>query len=230
MYFQILTQGGPVMWLIALCSVIAIAVFIERFVHLHRAQINVDDFMKGVRNAVNRGNYREALEACEHVPGPVASTLKAVLLARSKDKQDMQAAVSEAAQLEIPRMEKRVVWLATIAAIAPILGLLGTVFGMMDAFSQIQQIGSSVSVNDLAGGIWRALLTAAAGLSVAIPCHLGYNFIVGRIKSLAYDMERVSLEMINQFAYQPKDVINLEEKIAELKNPESSAASKSKNK
>lgn len=216
MNFQLIAEGGIVMVGIIALSIIAISVFVERFVHLRRARINADDFMTGIRNAIKRGSYKEALEACDSVPGPVASVIRVALENRWKDRPELQSMIQEAAQLEIPRMEKRVMWLATIATIAPILGLLGTVLGMMEAFQVIQRIGAGVSVSNLAGGIWKALITAAAGLIVSIPCYLAYNYIVSKIRSIIYDMEKVSLELIAFFSARPENVISMEEKTNEL--------------
>ncbi|MDX2227073.1 MAG: MotA/TolQ/ExbB proton channel family protein [Verrucomicrobiae bacterium] len=217
MTFELIKQGGVTMFLILVCAVIALSVFIERWIHLHRARLNVNDFMHGIRNAIARGSCREALDACDNVPGPVAATLKVILENRTKERPELQAIVQEAAELEIPRMEKRVVWLSTMATLTPVLGLLGTILGMMQAFQEIQKVGASVSVSLLSAGIWQSLVTAAAGLMVAIPCYLAYNLIVGKIQSIVYDMERVSLEMVVFFTSQPKDVIRLDEKLAEMK-------------
>ncbi len=197
-------------------SILAVSVFVERFIHLRRARINADDFMTGIRNSINRGSYREAIEACDAVPGPVSTVIRVALENRWKDRPELQSLIQEAAQMEIPRMEKRVMWLATIATIAPILGLLGTVLGMMEAFQEIQKIGAGISVSNLAGGIWKALVTAAAGLIVAIPCYLGYNYIVSTVRSIVYDMEKVSLELIAFFSARPENVISMEDKAGEM--------------
>jgi len=204
------------MILIILLSILALSVFVERFVHLRRARINADDFMTGIRNAINRGSYKEALEACDAVPGPVATVIRVALENRWKDRPELQSLIQEAAQMEIPRMEKRVMWLATIATIAPILGLLGTVVGMMEAFQEIQRIGAGVSVSNLAGGIWKALVTAAAGLIVSIPCYIVYNYIVSVIRGIVYDMEKVSLELIAFFSARPENVISMEDKTSKM--------------
>ncbi|MDL5053180.1 hypothetical protein QQ056_06425 [Oscillatoria laete-virens NRMC-F 0139] len=107
MNFQLIAEGGVVMVLLIVLSILCVSVFVERFIHLRRARINTDHFMTGIRNAINRGSYKEALEACDTVPGPVATVIRVALENRWKDRPELQSMIQEAAQMEIPRMEKR---------------------------------------------------------------------------------------------------------------------------
>ena len=137
---------------------------------------------------------------CNLTPGPIAHIIKAGILKHDRSRHEIKEAIDEAAQLEVPRMEKHLPILATIAHIAPLLGLLGTVSGMIKAFQIIQQktlTMTPVNPGDLAGGIWEALLSTLAGLSVAIPTYVAYNYLVNQVDSLVYDMERSATDLVN---------------------------------
>src|SRR5476649_751792 len=192
-----LHDGGPVIWLILIAAAIAIAVFIERALHCHRAQINSTEFLNGVRNVLKRDNVVEAISICDPTPGPVARLVKTAILNRDKGRERVREAVEEAGLTEVPRLEEKLNLLATIAQIAPLLGLLGTIVGFMEVFSQMQQAGLYAQVGQLAHGIWKALICAAAGIAVAIFSHAGYNYLISRVNKIVLDMERVSGEIVN---------------------------------
>ncbi len=192
---QLMDNGGPVMWLIAACSVAAFFIVIERLLSYHRAQIDVPEFMQGLFNVLRRDNVVEAVAICDETPGPVASVLRATILRADRDEAALRHAVEEACLSELPRLERRLKALATIAHVTPLLGLLGTVLGMIGAF-QAMQGGAFVSTGLLAGNIRQALLTTAAGLTVAIPCYTAYNYLVSRVESLTLDMQKAANEMI----------------------------------
>ena len=126
----------------------------------------------------------EALTLCEETPGPVAKLVKAGLRHAADDEQAMRFAIQEGALAEVPVLERRISALAAIAQIAPLFGLLGTLLGMIKTFWLFNQGGNYATPAVLAGGMWEALLTAAAGLAVAIPAHLGRHFLAGRVRSL----------------------------------------------
>jgi biopolymer transport protein ExbB len=193
----LLANGGPVIWLILIAASIAVAVFIERALHCHRAQINSTEFLNGVRNVLKRDNVVEAISICDATPGPVARLVKTAILNRDKDRDRVREAVEEAGLTEVPLLEEKLNLLATIAQIAPLLGLLGTIVGFMEIFSQMQEAGLYAHVAQLSHGIWRALICAAAGIAVAIFSHAGYNYLVSRINKIVLDMERASGEIIN---------------------------------
>ncbi|MFA5146309.1 MAG: MotA/TolQ/ExbB proton channel family protein [Candidatus Omnitrophota bacterium] len=198
--WDMIQKGGPMMYLIMVSSVLAFAVFIERLYHLNRARIDADKFMDDVTNILKRNRIIEAIEMCNSTPGPIAHIVKAGILKHDRSKPEIREAVEEAGQLEIPRLERHLPVLATIAHIAPLLGLLGTVTGMIRSFQVIQQKTlSMVPVNpgDLAGGIWESLLATLAGLSVAIPTYVAYNYLVSQVGGLVYDMERSATDLVN---------------------------------
>jgi len=193
---EMINAGGPMVWVILAAGVLAATVFVERLFHLHRAQIKSDDFLKGIYNILNRGNIVEAVSICEDTPGPVADVVRAAILNHDAAVPEMEKAVQEAGLLEIPRLERNISTLATVAQLAPLLGLLGTVLGLMQNLLVIQQKAPLVQPGDLAGGLWQALISTAAGLTLAIPAHAAYNLLVSRVESILLDMERASVEII----------------------------------
>jgi biopolymer transport protein ExbB len=200
-----MSTAVPLVWesvlvFILLIGTLGIVVFIERFLHYHRAQINSMEFLNGVRNVLKRDNVVEAISICDATPGPVARIVKTAILNRDKGRERVREAVEEAGQTEVPQLEEHLNLLATIAQIAPLLGLLGTILGFMDVFRQLQSDGLYAHISgehSLADGIWHALICAAAGIAVAIPVHAGYNFLVSRINKIVLDMERAAGEVVN---------------------------------
>lgn len=197
---QVFLAGGPVMWPILLCSIFAFAIIISKFLYLHRIEIDTQDFLKKIIDHVKRHQIKEALEICEGIKSPIAHILKAGILKYDRTREQIKEAIEDASLYEIPRLEKNLSALATIAHIAPLLGLLGTVTGMVRCFQTIQMKATSfhpVSPGDLAGGIWEALLTTVAGLIVAIPAFVAYNYLVNRINGFILEMEKASTELVN---------------------------------
>jgi biopolymer transport protein ExbB len=192
-----LTQGGPVIWLILLAAAIALATFIERVLYCHQSQINSAEFLNGVRTVLKRDNVVEAIAICDATPSPVARIVKTAILNRDRGRDRVREAVEEAGLTEVPRLEEKLNLLATIAQIAPLLGLLGTILGFMDIFSKVQEAGLYAHLEQLSHGIWQALICAAAGIAVAIPVHAGYNYLVSRINKIVLDMERAAAEIVN---------------------------------
>jgi biopolymer transport protein ExbB len=184
-------------WLILVTGAIALAVFVERVLHCHRAQINSAEFLNGVRNVLKRDNVVEALSICDATPGPVARLVKTAILNRDKGRDRVREAVEEAGLAEVPLLEEKLNLLATIAQIAPLLGLLGTIVGFMEIFGQLQAAGLYAHFELLAHGIWKALICAGAGIAVAIPAYAGYNYLVSRINKIVLDMERAASEIVN---------------------------------
>lgn len=205
--FDLFEQGGPIMWLLLLLSILALVLFMERALFLHRGQIRSTEFVSGIKNILRKRRLVEALTLCEETPGPVANVVKAGLLHYEEDEEKMRFAIQEAALVEIPVLERRIGSLAAIAQVAPLLGLLGTVLGMITTFGVIHVEGPYVNASVMAGGIWQALLTTAAGLAIAVPAHLAHHFLSGRVRALVNDMEWVGNETM-QFLLKdlPKEI------------------------
>lgn len=198
--FELIQKGGPVMYPIILCSILAFAIVIERLYHLYKAKIDTKDFMNNIEITIRRNRIAEAIKICEKTPGPIAHIIKAGILKHDRSRQEIRESIEDAGHQEVPRLEKHISLLATIGHISPLLGLLGTVTGMVRAFQIIQEKSVSlnpVSPGDLAGGIWEALLTTVAGLIVAIPTIVAYNYLVSKIEEFVIEMERSATEVIN---------------------------------
>ena len=198
--WQLFLKGGPVMWPILFCSIFALAIILEKLYFLHKNSINSQDFLKNIKDKLKRREIKEAIKLCDQTDAPVSRILKSAILKFDRSRQEIKEAVEESALYEVPRLEKNLSMLATIAHISPLLGLLGTVTGMVRCFYTIQIKAGSfnpVSAADLAGGIWEALLTTVFGLVVAIPTFVAYNYLVNRINHLILEMEQVSTELVN---------------------------------
>ncbi len=189
--------GGPVIWLLLVCGLIAALVFMERLFNLHRAQLAADDFLKGIYNILNRDNMVEAAAICEEAPGPVARLALAAVLHHDDTLENIGRAIEDAGLEEIPRMERGLGWLATLARITPLIGLFGTVLGMMEMLLAANQNAPLVQSADLTGGMWAALTATALSLIIAVLAYTGYNLLVSRVESILLDMERSASALMN---------------------------------
>ncbi len=190
-------KGGPLMWLILACSVLAVGIFLERWTYFHRATIRVGEFLRGLANLIARQNYAEALHESAGTPGPVARVIHAALVRHHASRAELKEIVQEAGQLEMPKLERRLALLATIAFVSPMVGLLGTVTGLIEVFGVLSAQSGFATSADLASGIYQSLLTTAAGIAVAIPSAVAYAFLSSRVDALMHDMERAGIEMLD---------------------------------
>jgi len=199
-FYQLMMDGGAVMWLIAAAAVLAAAVFLVKAFQFHREEINVRELITGLENVLRRDGFVEAISLCDNTPGPAARVVGAAILAFQRGDKDLQQAVDAACLEELPKLERHVGLLGTVGYIAPLLGFFGTILGMMDAFQTIHQTQSVyLSAAQLAGSVNMALITTAAGLAVAIPCYVAYNFLVSRVNSITQDIELASTELLGFF-------------------------------
>ena len=194
---NLIGNGGPVIWLLLACGLFAAMVFLERLFNLHRAQIAADDFLKGVYNILSRDNLVEAAAICEEAPGPVARLALAAVLHHDDALENVGRAIEDAGLEEIPRMEKGLGWLATLARITPLIGLLGTVLGMMEMLLAANRNAPLVQSADLTGGLWAALSATALSLVISILAYAGYNLLMSRVESILLDMERSASALLN---------------------------------
>jgi len=174
----------------------AFVVFVERALHLHRARIRAEDFLKGIFNILRRSNMKEALTICEETPGPVAYLAKTAILQRNEKPEVLRARLEDASVDEVSRMERRLVAIATVAQVAPLLGLLGTVLGMVESLLVMQAQAPLIQSADVLRGAMGALVTTAAGLTVAIPCYVAFNLLVVKIDRIVLDMDRATWEIV----------------------------------
>lgn len=201
---ELIKHGGAMMWLLLFAGATAVAVFVERLLHYHREQINSLEFINGVRNVLKRENVVEAISICDATAGPVARLVKTAILNRDRGKEQIRQILAEVADDEIPKLEQRLQLLATIARITPAMGLLGTVLGFIDVFQVLQSEGVSAPMNELAGGVWKALVNTGMGLAISIPCHAGHSYLVGRVRDIVRDMEKASTEIVRFLTEPPK--------------------------
>ena len=193
-FLQMMKDGGPVMWVILGCAVLALAVFLEKVFQFHRDEINVSELLHGLTNVLRRDGLVEALTLCDSTPGPAARLLSAAILAYQRGDADVRQAVDDAALDELPKLERRVNLLGTLGFVLPLIGFFGTVLGMLRVFEEVR-VSEYFSAGDIAGAVTMALITTAAALAAAIPCYLGHNYLVARVNAITLDMEKAALEI-----------------------------------
>jgi len=189
-------QGGPVFWLILALGMAAVAVFFERLLHLRRAQIDYSDFLKGVCNVLENGNIDEAMMICEETPGPVAAVVLTAIRHRKGTHEAIREAVDNTGRAEISRLERRLASLSITCQIAPLLGLLGTLLGVVQVVQVVNEQAPVVQSTNLTAGLMQALVTTIAGLLVAVPCHGMYALLMVRIERIVLDMEASASEIV----------------------------------
>ena len=194
---QILVKGGFIMIILAVCSVIALAILLERLLVLRKMQINTRTFVLQVKNMLLRDRVDEAIDLAKATPGPIAKITIAGLAKHNRPREEIKDSIEAAAQSEIYYLERNLGVLGTIAAIAPLIGFLGTVTGMIKAFMQVQALGGNVDASVLAGGIWEALVTTAAGLAVGIPALIFYNWLQAKVEHHVFEMQESSNELMD---------------------------------
>ncbi len=182
------------MWVLLALGLLTVLLALERVLFLHRGQIRATTFLEGIKNILAKRRLVEALTVCEETPGPVAAVVKAALLHAEADVATMRFHVQEAAIVELPALERRLGSIATIAQVAPMVGLLGTVLGMATTFLAFEK--DYMSASALATGMWQALLCTAGGLMLALPAHVAHHFLSGRVRSIVRDVEWAGNEIM----------------------------------
>ncbi len=191
-YFQ---QGGPVMYFILLASIMGLSVFIERFIYLERVRKNGKIVMERIREKLKGLRLDEAIAVCENHPGPASNIIKAGLEASPKPREDIERSMEDAAKYEIPKLQKNMPVLSTVVSISTLLGLLGTVIGMILSCTVLAKQGTS-NPSQLIAGIAQALISTAFGLCVAIPAVVAYNFLQTKIDNIITDIEISTTDLI----------------------------------
>jgi biopolymer transport protein ExbB len=189
-------KGGPIMAPILLCSVISLAIVVERFLSLRRNRILKYDILQRIEELLRDRKIPEATTLCKRYPSSMTRILLAAILNHDKTRQDIKEIIEDAGRHEVPVLERYLTILGTIASISTLLGLLGTITGMIKTFNVIAALGYG-HPEALAGGISEALITTAAGLGVAIPSLVLHNFFTSKVDSLVIEMEKNSLRMLN---------------------------------
>jgi len=190
-------QGGFIMWPILLCSIIALAVSIDRYLVIRKARLNAPKFLAALRSMVKKKDIDGAIQFCMAEKTPASNMIRKGLRKVRFGHARVKEAIESAGKQEISKLEKGLTVLATVSGIAPLLGFLGTVTGMIGAFMRIQDLQGSASPSDLAAGIWEALLTTAFGLGVGIIALVFYNYFLNKINKLVNDMEVISTDVLD---------------------------------
>jgi biopolymer transport protein ExbB len=172
----------------------------ERFFFFHRARINVGDLLMGLAVHIRRRAFAEALHEAARAPGPVGRVAHATLLRYYLDRRDLRDVAQEAGQLEVPRIEKNIRAILGTALLAPLVGMLGTLVGMVETFQKVSDQGGFTGPAELSSGVFTALVTSVIGLTVAVPLYLFYLYFLGRAKRLIHRIERAGIEMVHLIA------------------------------
>jgi biopolymer transport protein ExbB len=196
-FFEILTQGGVLMIPLFVLSVLAIYVIAERWRKLENSRMDIAAMLNNIESLLKSGSQQRAIQYCEEFDKPLARILKSGIKRLGRPIRDIEEAIRNAGKKEIYHLEKRMNWLATIAGVAPLIGFTGTVTGMIRAFMDIQSLQGNVNPSVLAGGIWEALITTAAGLIVGIIAFGFYNFLLGKINRMIFELENASADFVD---------------------------------
>ena len=193
-------RGGPLVWVLLGIGFIGTVAVVERMFFFHRARINVSDLLVGLAHHIRRRSFAEALHQAARAPGPVGRVAHAALLRYYLSRGELRDVTQEAAQLEVPRIEKNIRVILGCALLAPLVGMLGTLLGMLEAFQQVSEQGGFTGPAELSGGVFTALLTSVIGLTVATPLYLFYLYFLGRAVRLIHRIERAGIEMVHLIA------------------------------
>jgi biopolymer transport protein ExbB len=194
---DLISKGGPLVWLLLGCFGLSLAIFAERIAYFHRASMNIGEFLAGLASLIRRKNYSEALQECVATRVPAGRVLHAALLRHHSPREQLKEIVQEAGQLEVPRLERYLSVLHGIAHAAPLIGLLGTIAGLMDTFAEMNNVTGYATPAQVAKGVYMSLVTSALGLVVAIPSYLFYAFLAAKCRHLMHDLERAGIEIVN---------------------------------
>ena len=190
-------KGGSFMHALLLASIIGFVFIIDRFVTLSRARVNVRKLLNSVLNAMRSEGIEGAMKVCEGTKGPIAAVMHAGLLRSDRGPDAVKEAIETSGSIETSFLERGLVVIATVAQVAPLLGFLGTVSGMISAFASIAA-AEQVSAKVVASGIEEALITTATGLIIAIPASIGHSYFVSQIDRFVLEMEEASAELVNE--------------------------------
>ena len=191
------SKGGWLMIVLLLLSIMAIYIFGSKYWMIRQAGQIDKNFMKDIRDFIHDGKIKSAIEICQKYDSPVARLVEKGIERIGRPLQDIQTAVENTGSVEVARLEKGLPMLATIAGGAPMIGFLGTVTGMIQAFFKMSTAGNNIDITLLSGGIYEAMVTTVGGLFVGIIAYFGYNFLTSQISNLVFKMERTTIEFID---------------------------------
>jgi len=192
-------HGQVLLYLILFCSVVSVAIIIDRFISFHKAGLNAGKFMSKLSPILKKEKIIEAISLCDKYQSAITRIIKAGILKHDRGKTKIREAMEERSRLELSQLEKYLPVLSTIAYIGPLLGFLGTVLGMIEVFMQSQSEVEFMAPGHLTAGFGEALFTTAAGLIVAIPIILAHNYFLSRIDGIRQDSGKTTSELVDIF-------------------------------
>lgn len=204
--FQYDSNWNIILLVIIGCSILSFTIFIERLLHLRRSEIDTNKFIIGIRNTIKDGNVVEAIHLCENTGGTISNIVKAGLVKHNRSKEQIENAMEMAGLIEIAQLEKNAKILSIIAHISPLIGLLGTVLGFIQAFAEMRMSGLvDISATRIGEAMEYALVTTAAGLVVAIPSVIAYNFIVSRVEGFVLEIQTTSSDIVDLLIHREEE-------------------------
>jgi biopolymer transport protein ExbB len=195
--FDLMLKGGWIMIPLGVLSVISVYIFLERFMVLKRVSIEDNTFMNRIKDYIHDGKIDSALALCRSNNHPIARMIEKGISRIGRPLNDVSTAIENVGNLEVSRMEKGLPTLATVAGGAPMIGFLGTVIGMIKSFWEMSNAGNNIMVDQLAGGIYTALVTTVTGLTVGIVAYFAYNILVARVEKVVFKMEARTMEFLD---------------------------------
>ena len=201
--FSMFTMGGPLMWVLLALSILAIYLIGRKWWVIKNASKIDPHFMKDIRDYITDGKTKSAVTLCRKYDNPVARMIETGINRMGRPMADIQSAIENIGNVEVARLEKGLPLLATIAGGAPMIGFLGTVMGMVQAFFNMSKAGNNIDITLLSGGIYTAMLTTVGGLIVGIIAYFGYNWLTGKVSDLVYQMESSTMEFIDIVINEP---------------------------
>lgn len=196
-YWDLAVQGGWIMIVLAVLSVLAIYIFIDKYLALKKAGKNQDGFMQNIKNYIKEGKIDNAIDSCRNNGSPISRMIEKGLQRIGRPLNDVNTAIENVGKQEVAKLEKGLALLATIAGGAPMIGFFGTVTGMVQSFSSMAAAGNALEIKDLAGGIETALVTTVGGLFVGIIAYFAYNILVSKVNNLVNDLESKTTEFMD---------------------------------
>ncbi len=205
--FSLSSNWNLILLIICLCSVVGVTIFIERLLFLKKSEIDTNQFIIDLRALVKAGDLTKAIQLCEKKTGPVSNIVKHGLFKAGRSQDEIQQAMEITGMLEIAKLEKNSKVLSVLAHVAPLIGLLGTVLGFIQAFAEMRMSGLvDISATRIGEAMEYALITTAAGLVVAIPCVIAYNYIVSRIEYFVLEIRSTSSEVVDLLIHDRQEI------------------------
>ena len=202
--FSMFKMGGPLMWVLLALSILAIYLIGRKWWVINNASKIDPNFINDIRDYMSEGKTKSALTLCSKYDNPVARMVETGILRKDRPISDIQGAIENVGNVEVARLEKSLPLLATIAGGAPMIGFLGTVMGMVQAFFNMSKAGNNIDITLLSDGIYTAMLTTVGGLIVGIIAYFGYNWLTSKISDLVYKMESSSIQFVDIIINQNK--------------------------